>query len=188
MIGLARAVAIFACRAPVDMRKQYDSLAAIVIESMGKDPHDGALYLFVGRDRRRAKVLYFDGTGVCVLAKRLEKGRFASPWSTDAKAPLTMTTSELALFLEGSELIARSHSVRPRSIDVSICTGTHRSSRASDPSKEIASRSSQTTLTTSSRMAKKRSCSRSIRSATRRRCDWPRDFSKQRIDDSRSWC
>ncbi len=107
MIGPARAVAIFACRQPIDMRKQYDSLAAIVVSAMGKDPHDGALYLFVGRDRRRAKVLYFDGTGVCVLAKRLEKGRFASLWSSDAQTPLTMTTSELSLFLEGSELIGK---------------------------------------------------------------------------------
>jgi transposase len=74
---------------------------------MRKDPHDGALYLFVGRDRRRAKVLYFDGTGVCVFAKRLEKGRFASPWATEASAPLTMTASELSLFLEGSELIGK---------------------------------------------------------------------------------
>lgn len=70
MIGSTRAVEIFACRQPVDMRKQYDSLAAIVIASMGRDPHDGTLYLFVGRDRRRAKVLYFDGTGVCVFANQ----------------------------------------------------------------------------------------------------------------------
>ncbi len=107
MIGPTRAVPIYACRTPVDMRKQYDSLAAIVIESMKKDPHDGALYLFVGRDRRRAKVLFFDGTGVCVFSKRLEKGRFAAPWSNDATAPLTMTASELSLFLEGSELIGK---------------------------------------------------------------------------------
>lgn len=107
MIGPSRAVPIFACRQPVDMRKQYDSLAAVVAASFGRDAHDGALYLFVGRDRRRAKVLYFDGTGVCVFAKRLEKGRFASPWSTEAKSPLTMTTSELSLFLEGSQLIGK---------------------------------------------------------------------------------
>jgi len=126
VIGPTRAVAIFACREPIDMRKQYDSLAAVVVASMGKDPHDGALYLFVGRDRRRAKVLYFDGTGVCVFSKRLEKGRFASPWSTDAKTPLTMTTTELSLFLEGSELIGKI-ALSPPALDRRVDLHTHAS-------------------------------------------------------------
>jgi transposase len=108
------------------MRKQYDSLAAIVVAAMGKDPHDGALYLFVGRDRRRAKVLYFDGTGVCVFAKRLEKGRFASLWSADATTPLTMTTSELSLFLEGSELIGKI-ALSPPAFDRRVDLHTHAS-------------------------------------------------------------
>lgn len=58
--------------------------------------------LFVGKCRRRAKVLWFDGTGLCLLAKRLEKGRFAAVWSTPE-----LTQSELMLFLEGSEAVGR---------------------------------------------------------------------------------
>ena len=90
------------------MRKSFDTLSAIVREQVERDVLDGALFLFVGRDCRRAKVLFWDGTGLCVLAKRLEKGRFAAPWSHNKKARvLEWTTSELALFLEGSELVGR---------------------------------------------------------------------------------
>ena len=106
MIGLGRRVPVFAYGDAVDMRKSFDTLSAIVREHVKRDVLDGALYVFVGRDRRRAKVLYWDGTGLCVLAKRLEKGRFAAPW--EKKKPLLeWTTSELALFLEGSELVCR---------------------------------------------------------------------------------
>ncbi len=106
MIGLGRRVPVFAYGNAVDMRKSFDTLSAIVREHVKRDVLDGALYVFVGKDRRRAKVLYWDGTGLCVLAKRLEKGRFAAPW--EKKKPLLeWTTSELALFLEGSELVGR---------------------------------------------------------------------------------
>jgi len=106
VIGLGRRVPVFAYGDAVDMRKSFDTLSAIVREHVKRDVLDGALYVFVGRDRRRAKVLYWDGTGLCVLAKRLEKGRFAAPW--EKKKPLLeWTTSELALFLEGSELVGR---------------------------------------------------------------------------------
>jgi len=67
---------------------------------MERELLDGDLFLFVSRDRKRAKVLYFDGTGLCLLAKRLERGQFAAPWKQRRKE---MTLSELALFIEGSE-------------------------------------------------------------------------------------
>lgn len=76
-------------------------------EHLGRDVLEGAVYLFVGRDRRRAKVLFWDGTGLCVLAKRLSKGRFAAPWEKKRGGVLAWTTTELALFLEGSELVGR---------------------------------------------------------------------------------
>jgi len=108
MIGLGRRVPVFAYAEVADMRKNFDTLACIVREHMKRDVLDGALYLFVGRDRRRAKVLFWDGTGLCVLAKRLEKGRFAAPWEKrNGATTLEWTTSELALFLEGSELVGR---------------------------------------------------------------------------------
>ena len=80
MIGLPRGVSVFAFDEPCDMRKSFDTLTALVTERMSRDVLSGDLFLFVARDRRRAKVLYFDGTGMCLLAKRLEKGQFSAAW------------------------------------------------------------------------------------------------------------
>ena len=61
----------------------------------------------IHRDRVRAKVLHFDGTGLCVYAKRLERGRFASLWRAPREDPITLTVSELDLFLDGSTMVGR---------------------------------------------------------------------------------
>jgi transposase len=90
------------------MRKSFDTLTSIVAQSMEHDVFTGDLYLFVSRDRRRAKVLYFDGTGMCLFAKRLEKGQFSAAWKrAKSKRGLAMTLSELALFIEGSAVATR---------------------------------------------------------------------------------
>lgn len=105
MIATVKSGRVFALTAPCDMRKQYDSLAELVRNGMGRDLLAGDLFLFVGKTRRRAKVLWFDGTGLCLLAKRLDKGRFAALWERPDRCELTMT--ELALFLEGAEIVGR---------------------------------------------------------------------------------
>ena len=108
MIGLPRSVSVFAFDEPCDMRKSFDTLTALVTEHMKRDVLAGDLYLFVSRDRRRTKVLYFDGTGMCLLAKRLEKGQFSAAWKrAKSKRGFEMTLAELALFIEGSEVAAR---------------------------------------------------------------------------------
>ena len=107
MIGFTRAVRVFAYGAPVDLRKGFNGLSALVEQEMKHKLLDGDVYLFLGRKPRRAKVLYFDGTGLCLLAKRLERGRFARPWERSAGGVVSLTLSELALFLEGSELVGR---------------------------------------------------------------------------------
>src|SRR5215471_21602900 len=90
------------------MRKSFDTLTALVTERMKRQVLTGDLFLFVGRDRRRAKVLYFDGTGMCLFAKRLEKGQFSAAWKrAKSKRGFEMTLTELALFIEGSEVAAR---------------------------------------------------------------------------------
>ena len=113
MIGLTRAVRVFAYGAPVDLRKGFNGLAALVEQDMKHRLLDGDVYLFIGRKPRRAKVLYFDGTGLCLLCKRLERGNFARPWERSGGAVLALTLSELALFLEGSELVGRKSLVPP---------------------------------------------------------------------------
>jgi transposase len=101
VLGLSRRMRVFAYRAPTDMRKSFNTLSALVLE-LGQDVLAGDAFVFVGKGRRRAKVLWFDGTGLCLLAKRLEKGRFAAVWERDE-----LTSSELVLFLEGSDAVGR---------------------------------------------------------------------------------
>lgn len=102
-----RRVAVYAHRTPTDMRKGFDSLCALVSEQLTRNPLSGDVYLFVSRDRIRAKVLHFDGTGLCLYVKRLERGRFATVWREAAAEPVTLTVSELDLFLDGSALVGR---------------------------------------------------------------------------------
>ena len=102
-----RRVAVYAFVEPTDMRKGFDGLSALVTEGLGRNPLSGDVFLFVSRNRVRAKVLHFDGTGLCVYAKRLERGRFAAVWRDDRTDPLTLTVSELDLFLDGSTLVGR---------------------------------------------------------------------------------
>ena len=106
MIGSTRTLRVWAYPEPADLRAGFDGLSALVSRKLGRDPLSGHLFLFVNRTRTRAKVLVWDGTGLCIYAKRLEHGRFASLWAGRA-ASLELTTSELALFLEGSRAIGR---------------------------------------------------------------------------------
>lgn len=107
MIGVPRGVSVFAYAEPVDMRKSFNTLAALVVEGLNHDLLTGDLYLFVSRDRKRAKVLYFDGTGVCLFSKRMEKGHFSAVWKRSRAKALEMTLSELGLFIEGSDAFGR---------------------------------------------------------------------------------
>lgn len=107
MIGSTRSVRVFAYTLPIDMRKGFDGLYGLVSTHLGRDPLSGDLFLFVARNRKRAKVLMWDGTGLCLYAKRLEKGRFAELWAGEDTAELELTSSELALFLEGSKLVGK---------------------------------------------------------------------------------
>ena len=89
----------------MDMRKGFDGLFAMVQRDLRRDPLSGDLFLFVNRTRKRAKVLLWDGTGLCIYAKRLEKGSFACLWREGAGLDLTVT--ELQLFLEGAAAVGR---------------------------------------------------------------------------------
>ena len=107
MIGSLRGVSVYAYGEPCDMRKSFNTLQALVESEMKGDLSTGDLFVFVSRDRKRAKVLYFDGTGLCLFAKRLESGHFASTWKGPLSKNLTLTMNELALFIEGSEALGR---------------------------------------------------------------------------------
>jgi transposase len=102
-----RRVQVYAYTRPTDMRKGFDGLCALVTQGLQRDPLSGDIFIFVSRDRVRAKTLQWDGTGLCLYAKRLERGHFAPLWRDDDADPITLTISELDLFLDGSTLVGR---------------------------------------------------------------------------------
>jgi transposase len=104
-VVLAREVArILACRHPVDMRKSFDGLVALVQHALREDPLSGSLYVFTNRRRTLVKAVYWDRTGFCLFAKRLERGRFVIPGDAE-----TFELSEQAfrLLLDGIVLGTR---------------------------------------------------------------------------------
>jgi transposase len=107
VIGSTRTLRVFAYTLPVDMRKGFDGLYGMVSSHLDRDPLSGELFLFVARNRKRAKVLLWDGTGLCLYAKRLEKGKFSKLWAGEDKTTIELTMSELSLFLEGSRLVGK---------------------------------------------------------------------------------
>ena len=108
MIGSTRAVRVFARNRPTDLRKGFDGLFALVVHELGQNPLEGDLYLFTNRRRTSAKVLLWDGTGLCIYAKRLARHRFSRLWKDAAAGrPLELTNAELQLFLEGADIAAR---------------------------------------------------------------------------------
>jgi transposase len=99
VIGPTGAVRVMVATRPVDFRKGADGLAALVREMMGADPFSGAVYVFRAKRADRVKLVYWDGTGVCLFAKRLEDGDFRWPKVQDGV--LRLTAAQLAALLEG---------------------------------------------------------------------------------------
>lgn len=92
---------IFCWASPLDMRCGMDRIAYLVKTEFAMNPHGGAVFLFFNRNRTRAKIYFYDGTGSCLFMKRLEKGRFKIPKIDPNSKVLTIAASELALLLEG---------------------------------------------------------------------------------------
>lgn len=105
---------VWACAEPVNMGRSFDGLYATVRNTMGLNPLAGDMFLFVARNRKQARVLFWDGSGLVIIAKRLEKGRFNAPWAGDRAKPWCLTQPELALFLDGSRLVGHFEVAPPR--------------------------------------------------------------------------
>ena len=125
MIGPGSRTRVFAYAAPCDMRKSFNSLSGLVT-AMGHELAAGDVFLFVGRTKKRAKVVWYDGTGLCLLAKRLDQGHFVAVWD-QASGELELTRSELALFLEGCQVVGRMP-LSPPTIDVDEASRVARTS------------------------------------------------------------
>jgi transposase len=103
MFGLSPATKIYVGVEAVDMRKGFEGLFGLVRDQLGQDPLSGHLFLFTNRCRTRLKALVWDGSGLWVCAKRLEKGRFHWP-TTENGHSVTMRPEELAMLLNGLDL------------------------------------------------------------------------------------
>lgn len=105
-------VRIYLYAAAADMRKGFDSLAALVRENLKLDPLSGHLFLFVGRGRDRLKILYWDSDGYALWYKRLEEGTFRLPPAKSVGASVELKASELAMLLAGIDLTSIQHRKR----------------------------------------------------------------------------
>lgn len=99
MIGPTGAVRVMVATRPVDFRKGAEGLAALVRDEMGADPFSGTVYVFRARRTDRIKLIFWDGTGVCLFSKRLENGEFRWPRIQDGA--IRLSAAELSALLEG---------------------------------------------------------------------------------------
>ena len=105
MLSVTGGLKVYLAVEPADMRKGFGGLYALASEKMKEDPRQGALFVFTNRGRNRVKLLHFDGTGLWVCVKRLEKGTFAWPSGVDVEnGKLRLGAEALALLLDGVDL------------------------------------------------------------------------------------
>lgn len=114
---------IFLARAVVDMRRSYDTLAGMVRSQLSQDPLCGDAFVFIGRDRKRLKVLLWDRSGFWLCAKRLERGSFALPMPAlgrDAVDAIELDAAQWMLLLEGITVLSSKRSRHYRHEVVSV--------------------------------------------------------------------
>lgn len=105
MLSFPGSLRIFLAVEPVDMRKSFNGLYAVVAEHLKENPLTGGLYAFTNKRRNRLKILFWDGTGLWVLAKRLEEGRFSWPKGLHVRdGKLIIKHAALSMLMEGIDL------------------------------------------------------------------------------------
>jgi transposase len=111
MIPIAPGVRVWIATGHTDMRRGMNSLALLVQEALRRDPHGGDLYVFRGKSGKLIKILWHDGLGMSLYAKRLERGRFI--WPASQGETVTITPAQLGYLLEGIDWRNPVHSFRP---------------------------------------------------------------------------
>jgi transposase len=99
MIGLPAGTRVWLAAGLTDMRKGFDGLATLAQSALTQDPFSGHVFVFRGRRGDIIKLLWWDGQGLCLFAKRLEKGRFVWPQATSGA--VSLTPAQLSMLLEG---------------------------------------------------------------------------------------
>jgi transposase len=112
MIALAAGVRIHLAMGATDMRKGFDGLGALVQQVLCQDPFSGHLFVFRGKRADRVKILFWDGTGLVLYAKRLERGRFV--WPVTREGSVVLTPAQLSMLLEGIDWRSPLRTERPR--------------------------------------------------------------------------
>ena len=104
MLSLAAGTRVFVARGATDMRKGFDGLQGLVTGVLEQDPLSGCLFLFVNRRRDKLKILYWDGDGLAIWYKRLERGTFQLPAIRADQPSVEMRSDELTMLLRGIDL------------------------------------------------------------------------------------
>ena len=105
MLSFTGGLKVYVVVQPQDMRKSFNGLAAVVREHLGDDPLSGAAFLFSNKRRNLIKILYWDGTGLWVVAKRLERGTFSWPKNIrPGRRKLRLKPTALAMLTDGIDL------------------------------------------------------------------------------------
>jgi transposase len=104
MLALSPATRIFLAVGVTDMRKGFNGLCALATHRLAMDPTSGHLFVFSNRRRNRLKILYWDGSGLWLCTKRLEKGRFSWPQASQGESKATLDWEELMLLVGGIDL------------------------------------------------------------------------------------
>ena len=104
MFGVGGATRIYLAAGTTDLRKSFEGLYGLVRDSLLCDPLSGHLFLFTNAQRNRLKLLFYDGSGLWVCAKRLDRGRFCGPDSDRESVAVVLMAEELALLLGGIDL------------------------------------------------------------------------------------
>lgn len=111
MIPVPAGTRVWLAAGHTDMRKGFDGLAMLVQETLKRDPHGGQLFVFRGKRGDLIKLIWHDGQGMCLFAKRLERGRFI--WPATAGEAVTITAAQLGYLLEGIDWRAPLRTQRP---------------------------------------------------------------------------
>lgn len=112
MIGLRPGTQVWVAAGVTDLRKGFDGLAALVQQTLSEDPFSGHLFVFRGRRGDMVKLLWWDGDGLCLLAKRLERGRFV--WPQALSGTVHLSAAQLSMLLEGIDWRRPERSWKPQ--------------------------------------------------------------------------
>jgi transposase len=104
VFGMGSATRIYLAVGATDLRKGFEGLYGLVRDQLQLEPLSGHVFLFCNKERNRTKVLFWDGSGLWVCTKRLEKGRFSWPSSEDQEARVSLSQAEVTLLLGGIEV------------------------------------------------------------------------------------